>query len=99
MPRGRPASAQTELVRLALEGIDAQIRVLQEKRAQFAKMAGSSCGCGCGRGTAPAARAAASVKANAAPPAKRKVSAATRRKLKEAAKRRWANQRTEKKAG
>ena len=92
MPRGRPASAQTELVKLALEGIDAQIRVLQEKRSQLAKMGG-------GGAAAVAKRSAgktASVKANTAPAAKRKVSAATRRKLKEAARKRWARIRAEK---
>jgi hypothetical protein len=93
MPRGRPASGQTELVRLALEGIDAQIRALQEKRAQIAKM-----GAG-GGGAVRAKRTAASVKATTSPPAKRKVSAATRRKLKEAARKRWARIRAEKKGG
>jgi len=93
MPRGRPASAQTELVKLALEGLDAKIQALQEQRAKLAKMTSG----GGGGGKAPAARKSASVKASAAPPAKRKVSAATKRKLKAAAKARWARIRAEKK--
>lgn len=93
MPRGRPASAQTELVKLALEGLDAKIQALQEQRAKLAKMTG-----GGGGGRPAAARTTASVKASAAAPAKRKVSAATKRKLKAAAKARWARIRAEKKA-
>lgn len=99
MPRGRPASAQTELVKLALEGLDAKIQALQEQRAKLAKMTSGGGGGGGGKGKARATRTTASVKASAAPPAKRKVSAATRRKLKAAAKQRWAKIRAEKKGG
>ncbi len=96
MPRGRPASAQTELVKLALEGLDAKIQALQEQRAKLAKM---TSGGGGGKAKARAARTTASVKASAAQPAKREVSAATRRKLKAAAKKRWAKIRADEKAG
>lgn len=91
MPKGR-GSSQAELVRLALAGIDAQIQELQEKRSQLARMAP-------GTVQRRGERATASVKAQSAQPAKkRKVSASTRRKLKEAAKRRWAREKGEKAA-
>ena len=92
MARKQGAAAnQEELVSFAIEGIDAQIQALIEKRSALVGMRGGSLGSG--RGT----RRAAGVRANAAAPAKkRKVSEATRRKLKAAAKKRWARERTEK---
>jgi len=89
MPRGRKRStsiSQAEVARLALTGIDIQIQELQQKRDQLAKRIPG------GGGNSPAARSTASVKASTAKPAKqrRPVSAATRRKLKAAAKKRWA---------
>jgi len=98
MPRGRrrTGTSQAELVSYALAGIDAQIQELQQKRAQLAgKAAGTTGATARGRAT----RDTASVKAKSAQPAKarRKVSASTRRKLKEAAKRRWAREKGDKK--
>jgi hypothetical protein len=88
MPRKRGTS-QSELIKLAIEGLDAQIQALQEKRAELTKMTGG--------GSRPAGRSA-SVKASASKPAKarRKVSLATRRKLRDAAKKRWARIKGEK---
>jgi hypothetical protein len=96
MPRPKGSGSKSELVRLAIAGIDAEIRELMEKRAQFAKMAPGAVG------AAPAAsgpgRKRAAVTSSASTPAKKKrtVSAATRKKLKEAAKARWARVRGEK---
>lgn len=91
MARPKGSGNRSELVQLALVGIDTQIQQLQsqiaelaEKRKQLVK-----------GGAAPAGVKA--VSAAAAPVArKRVVSAATKRKLKEAAKARWARARAEK---
>ncbi len=89
MPRPKGSGNRSELVQLALVGIDTQIQQLQaqiaeltEKRKQLAKGGG----------------AVAAVKsASAAEGAKKRVvSAATKKKLKEAAKARWAKVRAEK---
>ena len=80
MPTNKGGQDQSELVKLAIVGIDVQIRELQEKRAQLVQMAAGA--------AAPAAKAAPAGK-------KRVFSAATRNKLKLAAKRRWARQRAE----
>ncbi len=99
MPRPKGTSSKTELVRLAIAGIDAQIRQLEEKRSELIRMvpglsisvAASSSSLG-GRG-----RKRAAVTASKPSPAKKKrvVSAATRKKLKDAAKARWARERGE----
>ena len=96
MPRPKGGSSRSELVRLAIAGIDAQIQELMDKRKQFAKLAPGA------TGSAPTVGAAATVSRVAvtgtkAAPAKKKrvVSAATRKKLKEAAKARWARVRAE----
>ena len=87
MPTNKGGQDQSELVKLAIVGIDVQIRELQEKRAQLVQMAAGA--------AAPSAPAAAPA-AKAAPAGKKRVfSAATRNKLKLAAKRRWARQRSE----
>lgn len=87
MPKPKGSGSHSELVQLALVGIDtqiqqlhAQIAELTEKRKQLA---------GGGTVAAKGASAAEGVK-------KRVVSAATKRKLKEAAKARWAKVRAEK---
>ena len=86
---------QSELITLAIEGIDAQIRALTEKRAQFTALISE----------APVAsravgrpRRSSKAKADSSPAAKprRTMSAATRKKLKEAAKERWARVKAEK---
>ena len=92
MPRPKGSGNRSELVTLALAGIDAQIQQLQaqidalsEKRKQYAK----------GGSVVSAAPAAKSV-VNTASKKKRVVSAATKKRLKEAAKARWAKVRAEK---
>jgi hypothetical protein len=97
MPRPKGGSSRSELVRLAIAGIDAQIQDLMDKRRQFAKLAPGAAGSAPASASSGAIRAA-SVTVSKAAPAKKKrvVSAATRRKLKEAAKARWARVRGEK---
>ena len=89
MPRPKGSGNRSELVQLAIVGIDTQIQQLQaqiaeltEKRKQLSKGGG----------------AVAAVKGTSATEGakKRVVSAATKRKLKEAAKARWAKVRAEK---
>lgn len=89
MPRPKGSGNRSELVQLAIVGIDtqiqqlhAQIAELTEKRKQLAK-----------GGSAVAATKGASAAEGAK---KRVVSAATKKKLKEAAKARWAKVRAEK---
>lgn len=91
MPRPKGSGNRSELVQLALAGIDAQIQQLEaqiqeltDKKKQLAK------------GNSPVASKAVKVSANAPAKKKRTVSAATRKKLKEAAKARWARERGEK---
>ena len=99
MPRPKGSGNRSELIQLAIAGIDAQIQqheaqiqALSDKRKQLAKT-GSTASAAVASGT----RKAAAV--SAAPKKKRVVSAATRRKLKEAAKARWARERGEKAGG
>ena len=84
MPRTRGNQDQAELIELAIAGIDAQIRELQLKKV--ALLARSRSGAGL------ALRVVA-----AGTPAKRVFSAATRKRLSLAAKRRWARERAAKK--
>lgn len=84
MPRPRGNHDQAELIELAIAGIDAQIRELQLKKLALQ-----------GRSIAKAAVAVRVVAAGAAP--KRVFSAATKRRLSLAAKRRWARERAAKK--
>jgi hypothetical protein len=100
MPRPKGSGNRSELVQLALAGIEAQIQQLQsqidalaDKRKQIAKTGGSS-------QTASASvvskgRKAAATATGTSSKKKRVVSAATRKKLKEAAKARWAKARGE----
>lgn len=91
MARSKGSGDRSELVQLAIVGIDTQIQQLQsqiaeltEKRKQLAK-----------GGSVAAAVKGANVTA-AVGGKKRVVSAATKKKLKEAAKARWAKARAEK---
>ena len=100
MPRPKGSGNRSELVQLALAGIDAQILQLQsqidaltDKRKQLAKPGVSA---SASASVVSKGRKAAASVAGKAPKKKRVVSAATRRKLKEAAKARWARQRGEK---
>ena len=94
-PKGSGNKNRSELVQLALAGIDAQIQVLQsqidvlaDKRKQISK---STAG---GEATHVTSTASKGGKVAPAPTKKKRaVSAATRKKLKEAAKARWARQR------
>jgi hypothetical protein len=96
MPRPKGGSSRSELVRLAIAGIDAQIQELMDKRRQFAKMAPGATGAAPASASSGTIRAAAVTGSNAAPAKKKRVvSAATRRKLKEAAKARWARVRAD----
>jgi hypothetical protein len=96
MPRPKGGSSRSELVRLAIAGIDAQIQDLMDKRKQFAKLAPGAAGSAPSTASSSTARAAAVTGTKAAPAKKKRaVSAATRRKLKEAAKARWARVRAE----
>jgi hypothetical protein len=91
MPRPRGDSSTSELVRLAIAGIDAQIQNLMDKRKQLAKLASGAVS------VAPEVHANGvnrmAVTRSEVVPAKKKkrfVSAETRKKLKKAAKARWA---------
>jgi hypothetical protein len=81
MPRPKGNPDQAELIELAIAGIDAQIRELQLKKLALQ-----------GRSRGVAVRVVA---VGGAP--KRVFSAATKRKLSLAAKRRWARERAAKK--
>jgi hypothetical protein len=91
MPRTSGGHNQAELIKLAITGIDAQIRELQETRARLTQSA---------TGGAKSARRGPSKSASpgaTTAPRKRVFSAATRKRLSLAAKRRWARIRNEKK--
>jgi hypothetical protein len=100
MPRPKGSGNRSELVQLALAGIDAQIQQLQsqidalaDKRKQIAKTGGGSQAASASvvsKGSKGAATGA-----GVSSKKKRVVSAATRKKLKEAAKARWAKARGE----
>lgn len=101
MPRPKGSGNKSELVQLALAGIDAQIQQLQsqiealeEKRKQLSKT-GSVAPLSSGATAEKGRKAAAVVEDDEEPKKKRVVSAATRKKLKEAAKARWARERGE----
>lgn len=93
MPR-RAASAgdPADLIKQAIAGLDAQIRDWTSKRDQLAKLlpeGGAATSATKRRGRPPGSRnKATETSANGKP--KRKVSAATRKKLKAAAQARWA---------
>jgi hypothetical protein len=80
----RELSSNVEIVRLAIAGIDAQIKGLQEKRAEYAKMIS-------GR-VAPPVTGPSIGSANEAESERKRrtMSAATRKKIAAAAKARWA---------
>jgi hypothetical protein len=84
MPRPRRNTDQAELIELAIAGIDAQIRELQLKKVALQTR------------VRVGARIAVRALAAGAEP-KRVFSAATKRRLSLAAKRRWARERAAKK--
>ncbi len=93
MPRPKRGDSKSELIQLALAGIDAQIQELMAKRVEIAKLAAPALAPKPARKAAVRKRAATPAKAVAPAKKKRKVSAATRKKLKEAAEKRWARAR------
>jgi len=95
MPRPKVGSSRTDLIRLAIAGIDAQISSLTEKKRELAREIPGG-GFAVSEPARPARKRAAMTSATASPAKKkRKVSQATRKKLKEAAKARWARIRAE----
>jgi len=90
MPRTRGGHDQTELIRLAISGIDAQMRELEEKRRALTRLLSA------GPGRPRVSEAKARVVQKTGTSRKRAFSAATRKRLSVAAKRRWARARAEK---
>ncbi len=90
MPRTRGGHDQTELIRLAISGIDAQMRDLEEKRRTLTRLLST------GPGRPRVSEVKARVVQKAGTSRKRAFSAATRKRLSVAAKRRWARARAEK---
>ena len=90
MPRTRGGHDQTELIRLAISGIDAQMRELEEKRRVLTRLLSA------GPGRPRVSEVKARVVQKAGTSRKRAFSAATRKRLSVAAKRRWARARAEK---
>lgn len=92
MPRRASSSDPADLIKQAIAGLDAQIRDWTTKRDQLAKLmpeGGGATYTSKRRGRPPGSKnKAAESDANSQP--KRKVSAATRKKLKAAAQARWA---------
>jgi hypothetical protein len=88
MPRPKGSGNRSELVQLAIIGIDTQIQQLQAQIAELTEKRKQLAG-----GGAVAVKGASSAEGATK---KRVVSAATKRKLKEAAKARWARVRAEK---
>lgn len=104
MPKSAKNNDPSALIKMAIDGIDAQIKDLLEKREQLAKLvdAGEAPAAANGRrrGRPPGSKnkGAAVVSAAGQKTKKRVVSAATRKKLKEAAKARWERARSQKNA-
>lgn len=89
------SSNPAELIKMATTSIDNQIKELRQQREQLAKMVPGVAGAAAPRrGRPQGSTSKASASASKKP--KRVVSAATRKKLKEAAKARWAKIRQEK---
>jgi hypothetical protein len=97
MPRPRGGSGRSELVRLAIVGIDAQIQDLMDKREQLAKLASGAVTVAPEVHTNGGVTRVAVTRSEVVPAKKKKrvVSAETRKKLKKAAKARWAKARAE----
>lgn len=96
MPRPKVGSSRSDLIRLAIAGIDAQIENLTEKKRELAREIPGVAYAAPSAPTRPARKRAAMTSATASPAKKkRKVSPATRKKLKDAAKARWARIRAE----
>jgi hypothetical protein len=95
MPRPKVGSSRSDLIRLAIAGIDAQIENLTEKKRELAREI-PGVGYSAPAPARPARKRATMTSITSTPSKKkRKVSQATRKKLKEAAKARWARIRAE----
>ena len=99
MAKSSGDTSKQELVEFALAGIDAQIKELTDKKAELMGLLGQAAPAAPKRGAGKAVRAARgpkvakAAKKEAAPEKKKRVfSAATRKKLREAAKARWARE-------
>ncbi len=97
MAKATSDTSRQELVELALAGIDAQIRELNEKKNELMQLLGQTASAP--KRVAKAAGAAKSPRKEKPPETetasakkKRVFSAATRKKLREAAKARWARE-------
>ncbi len=89
MPRKSGSGNPAEHIKMAIAVIDSRIKELTDQRKQLAKLIPDVAVAGARRRGRPAGAAAAPGKA------KRVVSEATRRKLRAAAKARWARERGE----
>jgi cell division septum initiation protein DivIVA len=90
MPRKSGSNNPAELIKMAIDSIDSQIKELTQQREQLAKMVpGAATAAAPRRGRPPAVAAPPSAKP------KRQFSEATRKKLRAAAKARWARIRAE----
>jgi hypothetical protein len=90
MPRKSGSGNPAELIKMAIAGLDDQIKELTDKREQLAKMIPGVAAVGVRRRGRPAGVTAASGNKP-----KRVVSEATKKKLRAAAKARWARERGE----
>ncbi len=92
MPTKSGSNNPADLIKLAIAGLDAQIKEWTGKREQLAKMVSGVAASSAARRGRPAGTAAKTAK-SAKP--KRVVSEATKKKLRAAAKARWAKIRAE----
>lgn len=99
MPKKSNESTNADLVQLAIEGIDAKINELTAKRQELVQMLGHGPATKQKRESATSKKEAKEAKEAGDAPAKKRVfSAATRRKLREAAQARWKRQREQQQA-
>ncbi len=90
MPKKSGSNNPAELIKLAIAGIDSQIKELTQQREQLAKLIPNVASALAPRRGRPAAVATSTSRP------KRQFSEATRKKLRAAAKARWARARAEK---
>lgn len=93
-PKANTGSSPTDFIQQAIAQFDAQIAELTSQRDQLARMLPNAAPAAPRRGRPPGSAKASAKTAKSGRP-RRKFSAATRKKLKEAAKARWAKAREE----
>ena len=93
MPKKSESGSPVDLIKMAIVGLDVQIKEWTDKREQLAKLIDGAAAVGVRRRGRPAGAALAAVSHKP----KRVVSEATKRKLRAAAKARWARERGESK--